>query len=147
MHHTGQENAMTEIALALAMGFFSIMVLAMVSMSVVTAPEAKPVTAKPISAIALAPATGSQASGGTVKPAPDDLIIIFDRGKFFDAQLKPIDVAAIDPMRPTILAIDPALPLKDVLVARSRIQHPGLIVSTLDDRWRRTLSNRNRGEK
>lgn len=142
MPHTSQENAMTEIALALAMGFFSIMVLSMVSMSVAKMPDAKPVQA-----IALAPASGSKAAAGTVKPKPEDLVLIFDRGRYLDTQLNPVDPVTIDPARRTILAIDPSLPLKQVLAARSAINHPGLVISTLDDRWRTALANRNRGEK
>jgi hypothetical protein len=62
MRNGSQDNAMTEIALALATGFFSIMVLTMVSMG------AGFRESKPASAVILAPAAADAPSSATVAP-------------------------------------------------------------------------------
>ena len=128
-----QNNAMTEIALALAMGFFSIMVLTMVSMSVENTPKEKPVNAL---AAALAPAAKSKSDPGVLQPAAEDVIVIFDGHRFLDRHLKSINPASINPERRIILAIDPKVPLEQALAARARIASPKVVVSSLDARWR-----------
>ena len=74
-------NAMTEIALALAMGFFSVMVLAMVSMGA-GFQTASDTTAATLTVQAAAP-------GGTAA-SPDDTLVVHFQGRFLNAAMKPI---------------------------------------------------------
>ncbi|MBE0529644.1 MAG: hypothetical protein IH626_02385 [Rhodospirillales bacterium] len=120
---------MTEIALALAMAFFSIMVLTMISMGVGSADQ------KPIAAAVVAPATTTAAPTSQIVPGDEDMIIVFYRGRFIDANLRPLDPAAIHAQRRVILALDPALPMNEALAARGRLNVENLVVSVLDDRW------------
>lgn len=129
-------NAMTEIALALAMAFFSVMVLAMVSMG-----AAQPETAE-------APEMVNPARFEIVRsepnaaqsPLPDDTrIVIFHHNRFFDTDLKDFDIAGVGPDDTVILAIDPALALADAVVALTRLKAANITVTTLDPRWLRTL--------
>jgi len=140
MQSQSQENAMTEIALALAMGFFSIMVLTMVSMGVGPA-GAK----KAIEVLNLAAPARSDATPGALHPGDDDVIVIYDGSRFLNRNLEPLDVAAIDPARRVILALDPDLPVAQAMAVRNRIANPRLIVSGLDKRWRDALAARRGG--
>ena len=84
--YSATDNAMTEIALALAMGFFAIMVLAIVSMGAgsPTSDEAAEMpTKKRILASALVPASTSDATGATTVSSKDRLVFFYG-GHFYD---------------------------------------------------------------
>ena len=71
MYDGSQGNAMTEIALALAMGFFSLMVLALVSMGAGRAQEASAVAA------ILQPAANRTTDRGMIEVESQDTILIY----------------------------------------------------------------------
>ena len=129
MEDTGYGNAMTEIALALAMAFFSIMVLTMISMGVGDA-ESKPA----IGAV-VAPAETDSAPAARIHAQREDQIVVYYGGTYFDKDLHPIDPAKLDDGGRVILALEPGLPMAEVLAARARIDVQDLVVSVLDDRW------------
>lgn len=134
-------NAMTEIALALAMAFFSLMVLTMVSMgaggTVDKADTRDPVN--PHIMAAVAPAPSNTPNQAIELPGRDDQLLIFKDGQFFDAKLNSLNPATIDPDRRVILAIDPDLPLVQVLAARAKLPTVNLVVSTLTADWQAAL--------
>ncbi len=138
IHTPAQENAMTEIALALAMGFFSLMVLTLISMGAGEGAKSAP------QVLTLAP-PADQTQQAAAKTLPgDDLIIIFNGKRFFDTKLRPVDPETViqsmtGPARRVVLALDPSLPLKDAMAARARVNHPDLVVSGLDERWLKAL--------
>lgn len=143
MHNPSQESAMTEVALALAMGFFSLMVLTLISMGV----DGR--AAAPNQTAVLAPAASPSEATGAREPRRDDRIVIFDGGRFLDRDLNPVDprsVAATAGGGRLVLAVDPALPLEQAMAARARIPVDDLVVSTLDAAWLAALS-RNREDR
>lgn len=131
-------KAMVEVALALAMGFFSIMVLAMVSMG--AGVDVKPVQ------VGLLPGI-SVATSSPNKPTPNDSnspitqvkqanLIIFHNGQFLSADLRPIDLETWrETRRKPILAVAPGLDFESVMKARNDIGSDNVIVTSLDDRW------------
>lgn len=128
------ENAMTEIALALAMGFFSLMVLTLISMGAGQGSQSAP------NVMALAPPANPAQSSAANTATGNDLIIIFDGQRFLDTKLRPIDPQTViqsmtGPARRVVLALDPSLPLKEAMAARARVNAPNLVVSGLDERW------------
>ena len=115
VHDGTQGNAMTEIALAMAMGFFSIMVLTVLMMGV--APD----TSKSIAAAKVVqPATG-ETRPGAIAPRADDVIAIFARGRFHNANLQPLDPMKIPADRRVILVVDPRLPMSDPPASRANL--------------------------
>jgi len=130
-------NAMTEIALALAMAFFAIMVLAMVSMGAPATTDAKVSAPAPIK-LTLAPP--SMTSGQPEKAKAKQTIVVFWKGRFLDKNLKPIRIDQQAFPDGAILALSPELSMAEALKARARIKARKLVVSTLDARWLDTLS-------
>lgn len=114
---SSSEGAMAEIALALAMAFFAIMVLAMISMGL-------PAT----SGLAVADAQGAAQAADMPRRT-----LIHWRGRWLDASLKPVDPATA--AEPALLAVDPALPLSQALEARRAVRSPDVLVATLDAAW------------
>ena len=129
--HSGG-NAMTEIALALSMAFFSIMVLTMISMG--TGVQSK----RPAVGAVLAPAAAAN-SPAVITPGPKDLILIYYLGQFFDLELKPVEPVAQKAGGRIILALSPEISVKEALDVRALVKTKNLIVSTLDERWLKTL--------
>lgn len=132
------ENAMTEIALALAMGFFSLMVLTLISMGAGQSTQSAP------DVLVLAPSANPSRTSATNTANSDDLIIIFDGKRFLDTKLRPVDPQTViqsmtGPARRVVLALDPSLPLKEAMAARARVNAPNLVVSSLDERWIKAL--------
>lgn len=139
MDNSAFGNAMTEIALALAMAFFSLMVLTLVSMG---AGDAQTETAQNVESLAaqLMPRPEQAPEAAIVTVTSDDTFLIFHQGQFLDSDLNPTSVNGRTFEGRVVLAIDPALPLKDALAARAELNAENLVVSTLDDRWLQTLA-------
>ena len=132
-----QENAMTEIALAMAMGFFSIMVLTMISMGVPTKTTVE--SKKHIPIFKLLPSNTDQ--NKTSQTNRNDVFIIFDGNSYLDHRLKPIDPIIINKANRIILALTPELSLKDALSAQAKLMTSKVILTTLNEGWKRALAN------
>jgi hypothetical protein len=142
-------NAMAEIALALAMGFFSIMVLTMVSMGAGLEPDPRNTAATDDAprldrGVAVAPAAprdgASGAAAGNKSAAAAETpsrpsILVYYRGRFFDGSLKPADPLVPGPEGWRVLAVDPALPMAEILKVRSKVGEGGLTVTVLGEDW------------
>ena len=128
-HYT---NALAEIALALAMAFFSIMVLAMISMGAGFQAEQTGPTGV-VAGIAVSP---SAAAATTSRPQSSrDTVVLYHNGAYYDPKLNRIDPAALRATGRIVLAINPALSVTKAIEARSRFAAKNLVVTTLDQRW------------
>ena len=126
-------NAMTEIALALAMAFFSIMVLAMVSMGAGSSDTSQLTTAETLQISPSKPSDNAQPTSEASR------IIVFYQGQYLSDQLKPVDPTTVTTDGKIILAIDPILPLADAMQARAGLSTNNITVTALDQRWMRAL--------
>ena len=133
----GERNAMTEIALALAMAFYSLMLLTMVSMAPVRGgPAASAATPAAPGAIATlaGPGPGAQRlSGG-------DVLVIHHRGRLLGADLAPLEAgAALARARSgggrLGLAVAPGLPMAELGAARALLGDGDVVVGLLDAAW------------
>lgn len=135
MGDTHYGNAMTEVALALAMAFFSIMILAMVSMGAAHAPKPAAQAGQQTLAAKLAPNAPAEKSSGTATPAPEDTLLIYRSGRYFDRDLQPVEPERMTFSGRVILALAPETEMAEALQARSRIPTENLVVSLLNDKW------------
>lgn len=139
-------NAMTEIALALAMGFFSLMILTMVSMQVKNVVEMQPEQQSPqweIEAMMVDPAREGVAKSAVMEPEQEDKFMIYADGKYYDQEFLVLDPTAVVryPGR-VILGVSPSLPMAETLSVRGRIDHQALVVTTLNQEWMAALKLR-----
>lgn len=128
---------MTEIALAMAMGFFSIMVLTMMSMGVGTAK----IAGTAVASVVLAPVAAAN-DAAAVPLEDDDILVIYDGSRFYGRDLAALEPGRLDTSRRIILAVDPALSLAQAMQARRRFDTTRLVVTTLNADWRRALKER-----
>ena len=98
-------NAMAECALALAMAFFSIMVLTMVSMGAGFESDrtGTPPTGERIS---IRPSTPSDAPLAESKAGSPGTIIIHYRGRFYDTRLAPVAPGVLRHLNATCRRLD-----------------------------------------
>jgi hypothetical protein len=139
-----QENAMTEIALAMAMGFFSVMVLTAMSMGV-SVPASKTPSQSPAQAMisaAIADSGAAPATGTVDKLTGKDVLVVFDGNRFFGRDLEPFDLATIDGSKRVVLAVTPNLSMAQAIAARRKIAANRLVITTLDANWRRALKEK-----
>lgn len=135
MYDGSQGNAMTEIALALAMGFFSLMVLAMVSMGAGRGKETD------VMAAILAPLASKATNQGATGLGPQDIVLIYFEGGFLDTELQAVEPGGFDGARRIVLAFAPDVSLAEAMTARSQVSSERLVVSTLDDAWLSALAD------
>jgi len=125
-------NPLAEVALALAMAFFSLMILMLFAM--VNAPQTD--------GTATAAAT-VQMSADTSTKTTDDRerqLIIYTEDGLFDAALSRIDPASIDRQQPVILAVSDRMPISSITSFQR--QHPGLTleIAELTPDWQARLA-------
>ena len=118
----GGGNPMAEIALALSMAFFSVLVLALVSMRAGAAPEAIG------EGLDLRPAAAAGEAA-----APETLLIHW-QDHLYDTDLRPVDPAGLA-AGPLVLAVAPDLPVAEAVALRARFAGRELTVTALDGRW------------
>ena len=138
MENTSDGNPLAEVALALAMGFFSIMVLAMVSMA---ADGAHQDPGQQAAKLQLARSDG----GGEAVTIIDQRIVIFHRGTYLNADLTPFDPRVVSgkPAKSIVLAIDPETTLTASMAARAGLAGRDVTMTVLNQSW----MNRLRGVK
>ena len=144
MIHGVQNNAMAEIALALAMGFFSIMVLTLVSMGSGLTPATSTDTQhSPGVQVQHSEPNESSDQNTTqdVKVSSADLII-YHAGQYLDADLNPIDPTTLAGREQIVLAVDGNLPMTEALKAREGVPVTNLTITPLDQRWQNALKEK-----
>jgi hypothetical protein len=140
MDDNTQGNAMTEIALALAMSFFSLMVLTMVSMGAGGGgAQQKSNDIRGATFAAPIQHASKSESAGAAQAGPDDLLLIHHNGRLLDRELRPVDPSQLPADRRVILALNPSLSLAEAMSVRASIAHRDLIVTHLDARWMQRL--------
>ncbi len=133
-----ENNAMAEIAFALAMGFFSILVLTLVSLGsgLTVGPAGASAARLSVSPAAPIESAGPALGGAVAAPVLQaDNLVIYYAGQFFDAALRPVDPKQQSARPGLVLAFDPALALAETIRARAKIFAPDLTVTVLDQRW------------
>lgn len=129
-------NPLAEVALALAMAFFSLMILMLFAM--VNAPKAD--------ATDVGPATVEMAVESR-DPPPDNEerhLVIFTDGGFFDEDLNRLDPAAIDPAQPVILAVSQQMPISRITGFQRRYPDLTIEIAELTPDWQERIAGMGR---
>jgi len=136
MSNTSQENAMTEIALAMAMGFFSVMVLTAISMGI---PVSKVSTNTKLTIPVALLANSTPTKGKGTKLTKEDVLVVFDGIQYRDQKLNILDPASIDSGVRVVLAVKPELTMAATLKAQKGFKGSKIVVTTLNNGWQKVL--------
>lgn len=116
------ENPLTEVALALSMAFFSLMVLML--FAITNAPQSAAAQSAQIKSAASAEKTDA-------KPA----YLIFYKGAYYDEKLQPASPDSPATDQPLLLAVMPELNVGAMMQAMRTLSHPEPEVVTLTQDW------------
>ena len=125
-------NPLAEVALALAMAFFSLMILMLFAM--VNAPQADGTEA--------AAATVEMSTNAKAK-ATDDAerqLVVFTEDGVFDSTLTPLDPAGIDTQRPVVLAVSDRMPISSITDFQRQYPELTLEIAELTPEWQARLA-------
>ena len=125
-------NPLAEVALALAMAFFSLMILmlfAMVNTQKTGSTQASMATVD----MALEPS--DKANGDD-----DRQLVIYTEAGFFDEQLSRLDPAAVDPARPVILAVSEQMPISRITGFQRQYPDLRLEIAELTPDWQARIA-------
>ena len=144
-----QNNAMTEVALALAMAFFCIMVLALISMD--TGQESTKI-AQEASVSIERPLTAHKSQQQQEPASPNNLehpqqvlaqnMLVSAYGQFFDSHLQPVTIQQWLPQhkadKPVILAVMPNANIHDIMLMKQQLPaHTQITLITTE--WQQAL--------
>ena len=129
-------NPLAEVALALAMAFFSLMILMLFAM--VNAPKAD--------ATDVGPTTVEMAVESRDSPPDNEErhLVIFTDGGFFDEDLNRLDPAAIDPAQPVILAVSQQMPISRITGFQRRYPDLTIEIAELTPDWEERIAGMGR---
>lgn len=131
MDDATESNPLAEVALALAMGFFSIMVLAMISMA---AEHTSAVGSSAAVREAVKVDFASPSGATETITVTDQRVVIFHRGVYLNPDLTPYTATAAS-REPLILAIAPNTSLAASIAARSGLEGGDITMTVLDEAW------------
>ena len=123
------ENPLTEVALALSMAFFSLMVLMLFAIT-------NSSSGSPQQTVKVDGPTSNEIK----KESPT--FLIFFNGKYFDETLELAKPGDQDKEKPLFLAVMPDLDVRSMMDAMQKINHPSPEVITLSNEWIRALSQK-----
>jgi len=129
-------NPLAEVALALAMAFFSLMILMLFAM--VNAPKTDSTRASSATVdMALDPPDQAQGED-------DRQLVIYTADGFFDEQLNRLDPAAVDPARPVILAVSEQMPISRITGFQRQYPDLRLEIAELTPDWQARIAGMGR---
>ena len=128
-----QTNPLSEIALAMAMAFFSIMVLALISMGGIVAENANPQVLESARHTIVQSKTTN--NGKQAKSTEKSAFLIFYNERFLNSSFEIVEPKSWIPDGEPVLALPPTATLGDTVAAKAALPFPNIIITTLDDRW------------
>jgi hypothetical protein len=145
MSSGSENNALVEIALALSMAFFSLMVVTMVSMGV--GKQNKKMVRVTADTVGLSlknavPASKGGAAGSKSQIIKPEKLAIYYQGKFYDAGLNPLVAHNFQSKQIKFLAVAPDLSMSKAISVRDQFGDAGLIVTTLSAVWLKSLKEK-----
>ena len=120
-------NPLAEVALALSMAFFSLMVLML--FSITQEQNDREETQK---------VDFEYSDNAENSKITDEVLLIFADGKFYDKNLNNINAETHESER-VLLAVDPNLPMSDIMIATQFFKNKDLQLTTFSENWKQRL--------
>ena len=137
-------QAMTELALGLSMAFFSIMILALLSMHQPTISNPQPEPSQGINKLLvnhLVDVTAAPGPGSTQTLDDQTQVVFYFNGKLFDQSLQQLTIDLLDKNHQVIVAVEPNVSFLQVVKLKNRINHPQLSITTINEQWLHQLQH------
>lgn len=133
-------NAMSEIALALAMAIFSLLILAMVSMGAGNAAQQEEAKATlKVAAVMLQPASEKE-SHAVVTLTEEDTLVVHFRSKLRNQALQAIQPESLRDKKRVVVAVDPTYDARTLMAIRAAIPAHDVALTFLNQAWLNRLA-------
>lgn len=132
-------QAMTELALGLSMAFFSIMILALLSMHQTTISNPQPELSQGINNVV--DVTAAPGPGSTQTLDDQTQVVFYFNGKLFDQSLQQLTIDRLDKNHQLIVAVEPNVSFLQVVKLKNHINHPQLSITTINEQWLHQLQD------
>lgn len=126
---SNEGNPLAEVALALSMAFFSLMVLMLFS-----------ITQEQKNGETNAKVDFQNSENNNDASRPDEILIIFSEGKFYDKNFNILNVEE-NSNEKILLAVDPKSPMSDIMEATQLFQNRDLQLTTFSGDWQQRFKN------
>lgn len=130
-------NPLSEIALAMAMAFFCIMVVALISMGGIVTDRSKPESGE-ISQYRISKSTPVEV-GRFPKRVAKSALLIFYENNFLNSSLEVVQPASWQPDGHPVLAFAPTVKLSEIVEVKALIPIADITITSLDERWLKRL--------
>ncbi|MFT4927285.1 MAG: hypothetical protein ACI8WB_003391 [Phenylobacterium sp.] len=143
MEDNATNHALTEVALALAMAFFAIMILAMVSMNVPS--DNVQVAHPPLDGDQMALVETKAEADHTEQPsdqqtqAAEQTYLFYFNDHYYDQQLNQVIPATLPQGGKIVLALPPSLTVDKAMAIQAKINRPDLVITQLNPQWLQRL--------
>ena len=139
--HDTTTQAMTEVALALSMAFFALLIVALLSFQV---PQQKkePAATGPHRVIDTEKVQIESSSVKSSAKSGQAHVVFFYQGKFVDQQLNAIALANLQSDTPLVIAVPASLTFSEVMSIRNDINHPNLSITVISKEWQTLLEQK-----
>ncbi|PAJ75175.1 hypothetical protein CJF42_06705 [Pseudoalteromonas sp. NBT06-2] len=128
-HENSTTQALTEVALALSMAFFSLLILTLISMGVPAKSKLNQQLDKEKTIDVIQDNKAKSDKAGSLK------YVIYYHGDFYDAALKRIKPNKFNSQERLILAIESTLSISEVIAIKTQINNSNLSITTLNNEW------------
>lgn len=139
-------QAMTEVALALSMAFFALLIVALLSFQVPQQKNALAADESPsvnnTEKIQLENASVNSTKNSADSEQEPEQVVFFYQGNFVDQQLKslaPVNLQYSQSRQTLVLAVAPSLTFSEVMALRNKINHPNLSITLISEEWQTLL--------
>lgn len=132
---------MTEVSLGLAMGFFALMILTMVSMEAGPSAKVDAATDSLEKLKVVPPVETAAADAGARGLGEHEVLLVYFDGRFYDSKLKAVDPAAVATDASVVLAVPASATMSSALSAQRQISASVQVITTLNSEWIERLEN------
>jgi hypothetical protein len=129
-------NPLAEVAFALSMAFFSLMVLLL--FAIVHQPEDTVADKMAI--------TEASETAAAPTEAQDPHIIIFHPNGFFNADMEPIDPSRLDASKPLLLAVEETIPMSRIMGFKREYANFEIEIAELSPQWNEAIKGDSNSE-
>lgn len=129
-------QAMTEVSLALSMAFFSLLLVALISIGIPESTDAEQIKTVTVPEFVITETSSSakhtQAENETLAT---QYIFYFD-SKFYDQHLRDVEMSKLDTMQKLVIAMPTDTDVSQALALQKRFGSFDLSLTIMDDKWR-----------
>jgi hypothetical protein len=134
-------QAMTEVSLALSMAFFSLLLVALISIGVPESADAEQIKAVTVPEFVLTETSSSAKDTQAENEALATQYIFYFDSKLYDQHLKDVAMSKLDTMQKLVIAMPTDTDVSQALALQKQFRGFDLSLTIMDDKWLAAFEN------